>query len=184
MTTETQVLETITHETVTAPAQGLTADDVKAMRTADSVSFHFTRSEGSTIRATKRVKKPGPFDDRERHHEVQTGTSFNGFHESGLRVATDNAICFEMIMSAEYCEVWQTVVAFLKPGDVLRLNWYADAMTSGYVKESVTTVEGSRGCNLHADALYLRVQRGEKRFAFLLDVSVCPSNTARMIRRA
>ena len=170
--------------TVTVEATGISADDVKAMRTADTISFHFNRSEGSTIRATKRVKNPGPFGDRERQHEIKCGTHFMGKHESGLRVATDNASCFEMIMSAEHSEHWQTVAGFLKAGDILRLHWYADAMSNGYVEDSVTNNEVARGYRLHADALYLKVTRGEKRYAFLLDVSVCPSNTARMIRRA
>lgn len=172
-------------ETVTVPAVGISADDVKALRQADTVSFHFTRGAGSGIVARKRVKNPGPFGDREREHEVAAGAAFNGAHESGDRVGTENANCHAMVMSAQVDECWQTVAAFLKPGDVLRLNWYADAMTNGYLEgAAVRPGHHAAGQTLHADALYLRITRGERRFAFLIDVEICPSNTARMIRRA
>lgn len=174
-------METL-NETVTVAAAGLTADDVKALRQADRVCFYFVRSEGSTIKAVKEVKKTGPFDDRTREHEFRVATAFNGKHENGDRVDVTNAHCFAMAYG--WCEEWATIAAFVKVGDELRLNWYADGAGNQYT-EGATVAPGKHesGAEIHPDKLTLRIQRGEKRFAFLVAVSICPANTARMIRR-
>jgi hypothetical protein len=163
----------MTTDTTTLPT--LDRDDLKALRTADTVCFRHT-PEGSTIECTK--KEHDEFGDKERRRDIAVlGTVFNGYDEDGGRArgATMN-YGFAMFGSAKYTEQWHTVVQLLRVGDTLRLEFRTDDATNGYVKDA----------HLHADELYLRVERGDgptrKRFYFLLDVSICPSNSARMCK--
>ena len=156
---------------------GLTSDDVKALRQADQVSFHFHQDQGSIV-ATKRVKNPGPFGERERRHEFNVSSSFSGNKGSKPRQ------CFAMEHGASYSETWQTIAQSLKAGDEVTLHWSADGERTGYLEGAKVSQDNTcaAGMELHADALYLQVRRGDKRLSFFLSVSICPDNTARMIR--
>jgi hypothetical protein len=165
--------------TATAPIP-LTRLDLAALRDADTVSFHHNPADGGTIRASKRVKNVGPFDERERRYEFAVGSSFSGRHSN-----LETCSCFSMEHGARYSEEWRTVVTFLKAGDELTLHWSPDGGKTGYLERAVVAKEGpGHGMELHADLLYLKVRRKGKRFGFFLDASVCPDNTARMIRGA
>ncbi len=167
---------------------GLSAQDVKALRQADSVSFH-KRAHGKPtdcIQCSKRVKNPGPYDETEKTYYVAVRGVIAG---GGVPYGAEGYNCFEMIHVAQFCEVWRTIAQSLKAGDVLTLRWSADNFRNGYVEGArITEKDEYRGMELHADALYLEVTRGEgrkrRKLVFLLDVSVCVDNTARMVRRA
>lgn len=170
----------------------ISANDVKALRTADTVSFHHYQ-DGGEIRASKWNRSRGPFDDCEKKYSIAVLSSFAGKFtttaddddETGERVTADNSACFAMEHCASYSEEWQTVAHFLRAGDVLTLHWCADGIANGYFKGATVrqSAEVGAGMLLYADTLRLKVKRGEKRFSFFLDVSICPNNSARMIRR-
>jgi hypothetical protein len=103
----------------------------------------------------------------------------------GERVGPDNAGCFAMEHNAKWSEEWQTVAHFLKAGDVITLAWSADGIANGYLRGAKVAQGNEHGAGmfLHGDTLRLKIKRGDKRFAFLIDVSCCPDNSARMIRR-
>jgi hypothetical protein len=115
--------------------------------------------------------------------------SLQGRHENGTSLTPENTNCFEAFSSAQYEDIWITVASFLKEGDVLTLQWCADHFNTGYLERSLVGEGWGEGMKLHADALYLMVRKpakGQKKrqqFSFLLSVSVCVDNTARMIRR-
>lgn len=159
----------------------LSACDLKALRQADSVSFHFYDGKGR-ITGHKRLRNPGPYAEREVCYDVAVESEF--FNTRGAKPNS-----FAMFLSAKYSDIWRTVVRNLKKGDKLALVWCADHFTNGYLDSArvgPTDRKGDPHCGagmiLHADALYLKVVRGNLRLQFLLDVSVCVDNTARMIR--
>jgi hypothetical protein len=159
----------MTTDTTTIPT--IDRDDLKALRTADSIVFRHT-PEGSTIECIKRDRDE--FGGLERRRDIAVeGTIFAGYDADGGRSrGTKMNYGFAHFGSAHYTEQWHTVVQLLRSGDSLRLEFRTDDATNGYVKEA----------GLHADELYLRVERAGKRMYFLLDVSICPSNSARMCK--
>ncbi len=88
---------------------------------------------------------------------------------------------FTMIHGSSYSSHWQTVVQFVKKDDVLRLRWGANGQQNQYAKEAEVKSDSGHYKGLNVDTLTLIVSRGEKEYSFLLDVSICPTNTARMI---
>src|SRR3990167_5791759 len=136
----------------------LTRDHIKALRDADSVCF---RSNGkTTIEAGKKFRH-GLYGeiDHTLYIEVHQRDSNSG-----------NA--FDSLLFARYDHCWQTIVACLRPGDTLHLQWAKDDATNNYCEVA----------GLHSDRLYLHVLRKEKRLTFFVSQSVCDDNSARMVR--
>lgn len=150
----------------------LTAADVAALRKADTISFHLyhDRIGGlvSKIAATKerRRTEADPFAE-DVTVNVYVGHSVRDY---GDRKAT-RYTAFDMIHHPQGCDWWRTIVSLLKTGDILTLVWIRDNNTQ-VVKEA----------GLHYDSLQLRVDRGSKSMTFKVATSVCPDNTARMVR--
>ncbi len=166
--------------TTTETVVGLTSLDLKALRQADTVSFHHHNGQ-SSIRASKRIRNPGPFDAPEKDYEFNVYAEFYGKHVNGFSAET--AACFAMEHGCNYSEEWRTIVSFLKSGDVLSLVWSADAGSNNYLENSRVVEGHGKGERLYADRLYLGIKRGDKQFKFFLQSQICPDNTARMIKR-
>lgn len=214
--TEPTTVTTLILEQTPAPAptpHALTAQDIKALRQADSVCFfHFAKrprvgdnpavcrpSLPGVIAASKRVRDPGPFDEREKTHRIEGLTSRVTIHEDPRPWGDRNyQHCFAMIHGAQHSLEWQTVAGFLKAGDIVELVWVG-ADDNGYLRSAVTTDtkrdgEASDfgvhnvGCRLYHDKLYLTVRRrsggkaAEKRYQFWVNDNISPDNSARMIR--
>ena len=153
MTTQTEVV-------------AITADDVKALRAATMVAFDHMRNGEHRLRAIYE-KRTDTFETKgERSIAARSQiTKYSDPREY------NNA--FALIQSAQFNDEWRTAVKTLRAGDVLAMEWRANS--NGYVKDA--------GLNL--DELALHVYRGDKyqrAGTFMLVVSVCPDNSARMIR--
>ena len=147
----------------------LSALDLKALRLAESVSFHKMAGEKTcTIVCNKRAKNPGPFDQKEVSYEVATNFTARVYDCDGF--SAEKCRCFDMIHTSQYDECWQTTVAALKAGDVLTLEWVGDC--NQYTKDA----------KLHSDKVYLVARRHGKKSKWLVGDCVCPNNSARMIK--
>lgn len=170
----------------------LSADDITALRTADSVTFHlnigFDSRYYSGIRCIERdftgepriysAKEQRVFPvadglERRRHITVPMNTA-GGYDERGGSYAAGNGSqCFEMLSSSKYSDTWQTIAGLLKIGDEIRLKWTADYGSSPVTREA----------GVHVDQLLLMVQRANgSRLHFIVRQSTCRDNTARMCR--
>lgn len=67
---------------------------------------------------------------------------------------------------------WQTIVSFLRKGDVLEIRFRADCDTNAHCRQK----------GLHADRCELYIVRDDTEYAFVLQTQVSPDNTARMCR--
>lgn len=175
----------------------LSKDDITALRTADNVSFHHSPINGSRIVASKRVATSKIFSGENNLNEftrtVDCYPSFAGI-VYGDKPPAQSVNCFSMRFSSKYCDIWQTIIRCMHIGDRLILHWARDTFNNGYVARATITVPNENGINnigapLHADALYLQIHRKLKsdktqRLSFLIDVSICINNSARMIKDA
>lgn len=149
---------------VADPFEALTKDDLKALRTADSVTFSHGSDGRHYVRGIRRLTVDG--FETEVRREIRVPSNIRSYDSDRKR---SYGHAFEMINSAQYDDDWKTVVSLLRTGDELALLWYA-GNSNAYVSDA----------NLRRDELRLIVNRGNRRLSFLIDVSVCADNTARM----
>lgn len=156
--------------TTTIPT--LDRDDLKALRNADAVCFRIYQG----VPAIECIKKDhDEFGGLERRRDITVEGSINhAYWSHEERVEFTSAFC--MFGSARFTEQWKTVTELLRVGDTLKIEFRGDHGTNGLCKDA----------GLHADELYLRVERGEgtnrKRLWFLLESQVSLSNSARMVQ--
>lgn len=170
----------------------LTRDDLSALRLADAVTFHHNpiadggprislhlesrmSDEPRIFTATQQRVFPTA-DGRDRIRDIRLESSASGYPSDGSpgwgSADAPHLSCFYMIGSAQFNECWPTIPRVLKVGDRLALHWVADNNTG-----SITDA------GLHNDQLRLYVHRTGGRLVFPIAASVCPDNSARMIRR-
>ena len=176
--------------TATVTQAGITVADIKALRTADTVSAR--RSGGqSQLEATRRTDKEEdiftsdrdstriiPTRDRVMAYKRCETTSTEGFDPS----------CFAYSFGGGHNETWTTIAGLLRAGDELELEWIA-GNNSGYLNAAEGVCDDGGGGitipfkGLHHDQLRLRIIRqGKRGYLFNLADSICPDNSARMIR--
>lgn len=183
--------------TTEAPPQvgTITAEDLAALRSADSITFHLFRDTfyirchvrgdwGGTPRIWT-VKEQHLFPttdsimsgDRERRIDVAGTCTGYGYGEDGDRQGawsySNSTTAFVSLSSAQYDDEWNTIKGLLKVGDVLTLIFRADAHSA--------PVHHAAG--FHGDVCQLAIVRGNRKMTFRLDTRTSLDNTARMIRR-
>lgn len=152
----------------------LTATDLKALRTANTcICFdHACSNEWGVgqgkIRCFRSVepKKNDPYPQDDLQYKIGVYSKVTDY--GGCRDRT-KLTAYAHIPT--YRETLQTVLHFLRAGDTLTLGWIRDNH-SDYTREA----------GIHHDQFYLNVSRGKKNYSFLLDVSITPNNSARMVR--
>ena len=150
----------------TRTVPGLTADDVKALRSATMVAFDHKRDNEHQLRAIIEQRN-GAFETRgelpipaHSHIETYGDNDYDRYHSG-----------YALIQSAQFNDQWRTVAKTLRAGDTVSMEWRANS--NGYTRDA----------GLYLDELVVHVYRDSKRVgSYMLVVSICPDNTARMIR--
>jgi hypothetical protein len=158
--------------------------DLQALRRADTVTIH-AQDGIASIRATLNAPhglriytaaEQRAFPDGAgllRHRLITVDADIAGFDSAGRWHEHDlGAAATLLIEHAALHEVWQTLTALLRVGDVPRLRFRADSAQDRLA-----------GTGLHRDELHLLVHRGGRECAFLLHVTVRPAS-ARMVTPA
>lgn len=150
----------------------LTKTDIAAFRKADQISVHLNE-RNPLGRVTLIKRKPynaAPFETDQEYPlencEVRIEST-----RGREALASGAARCFELvyIYHSQNTPV-SSILKTLRAGDEIAFCFAPDHCTNGYVADA----------GLHADALLLRVNRGNKYFTFELEVSIGPDNSARM----
>ena len=172
--------------------EALNKQDIQALKLADTVVFHHDRlgdrknGNSGRIRCIKNTKQAeldkDPYAPQEREYELECDSWINMGHNA-VPDGQDSADYREKLRGAEVTwpypnnvnrSVLSTVIHLLRPEDRLKLKWF-------YGGESINVEKAG----LFQDTLELEVRReqksGDKLMTFLLRVSVCPDNSARMI---
>lgn len=165
----------------------LTKEILKDLRDCKDLSlFHNYRQEDAA-QTFIRVN----FEDIVRGNKIESSKEYlvADSYVHGERARNETVKCFAHIDKYDYEQQYNelsSVLAFLKVGDRIRIEWYRDAWTNQYMQHSANKVN-SDDCSpfeaLHGDAVYIVIYRGENtRYRFHLDHSICADNSARMIR--
>jgi len=157
--------------------QILTREQLRAIRKAQSISFHGNSLVGRdgklydehTIRAG--LDRSGS----DTVVEIRVNGAFGRWDSFGHH--TGKATGFAMIGSSQFSPTWRTIAGLLREGDEIHLSWLADHHSNGYV----------HAVGLHVDVLKLTIVRkspttGKKsEMHFEVEIGVSPDNSARMI---
>lgn len=163
----------------------LTRNDLTALRNATSVSFHVNDSTGPVIKAwlrddekvDPRIRRVFPIGDSGLQEHCREIVVTGSVRQHGWDPASGTPqpqVGFAMIHTAQHVPVWQTVASSLRAGDRVHLSFGADRFSNEY----------SRRALVHTDALTLLVQRRHVSLEYLVQVSTCRDNSARMCRPA
>jgi len=178
----------MTSTNTTAVDTALSADDVTALRIADSVTLHHGPPNTSYVATCIRAHMRGGYSGAPRiwtAKEQRLFPTVGGAETDRLREVTPerstvsgydwpagtypNVQAFHMLhhSTAE----WQTIAGLMRAGDTLRVSWTAD-----------NNCEAIERVGFHADELRVAIHRNGRVMSFLVTRSVGPDNTARMIR--
>lgn len=145
----------------------LTKDQIKALKTADTVCFRRITNEDKSIKETielhKKVKD-SPWNEEKTIIIELTASNTLTFKQFDA---------FSMIGSCQFDNCYMSVTNILKPGDELTLSWEKDYLTSNLLKDA----------GLHGDVLLLKITRkNNKSLIFNINQSITLNNSARMIQ--
>lgn len=152
-------------DTTTGP-YALTRQDIRALRAADSVTFHLYQGRASVRAHQERHNSSTGFDQT---HEIPATATVISYQKGEHGRPTDME-AFHMIHSARFNYTWPSILARILPNSTLHLAW-----TRGNDTEAHTAV------SFHADELHLSISRNGKSEGYLVAYSVGPDNTARMV---
>lgn len=151
----------------------LTKLDIAAMRAADDLCVHLNaRHPDGLVRLIKRRDRSTPFSE-DKEHVLPAAVKIEAMRGQA-ELARGEVEAFAMI-GLYHCQAGSlsAILRTVRAGDELTFSFYPDGHTNGYVAMA----------GLHADLLYLYVRRDGKTIArWEVDHSVCPDNSARMIR--
>ncbi len=170
----------------------LTAEDLRALRTATGVIFQYHGKEskiravldrhafdGAPVIFTAAEQRTFLNADRVaggREREIPATVAMMGYEyggERGWRLAENpDASAFHYIQTAQYSNTWQTIARLLRAGDAIHIVWTADN-NNGYVTDA----------GLHVDRVEIAVARAKQNLYFHIGTSVTAANSARMIKR-
>lgn len=182
----------------------LTKEMLKDLKTAKTLCIHHANGQ-TFVRCLFETEFKGKKIEAETRYDLDSSANVGSYKQ-------DDFEAFVMLDYIQHAgDETMSQLEALRVGDGIRIHWYADYGTNGYVfaagaargtanskheakmtPEEVDAAkrseygyglhEGFQG--LHADCCQLLVTRGDKkRMTFTLDWSVCPDNTARMIRK-
>lgn len=146
----------------------LNRNQIRALRSADSVSFYTDDARRTTITATIKATESDPFEKR---LDIVVESRFESFAPgSGSKFVS----AYASLLCADTSAHWQSVASTIRDGDDVRLIWSADAATT----------QALRSAGFRGDVLRIEIARdgGEARFSFDLIVAVREDNTARMVK--
>lgn len=148
--------------------KALTTEDIRALRGADSISFHARWLDGEVSESLIRGRKRDAENSDYVSALVHVGSTFS----YGGAIVRDNpdVRAYESCLSAKFHEHWTTVVSLLRTGDVLTLVWSANGHRNGIAKEH----------GLAVDSLDIRIDRKRRRMTFGIEQRVSEYNSARM----
>lgn len=167
---------------------GLTKLQIKQLKNADDLCVDFsTQSHTSQIRAIKRAANSSDGYEQTAYLDIKTHVEVSRGYTSLHPLLTGETVkCYASLSSIRFFPDVQTFLSFLKEGDEVTAVFSATEPDTKnphcYGDYMLTNLPGYEGQLLNEDRLTLRINRAGKVFSFLMEVSLTPNNSARMIK--
>jgi hypothetical protein len=167
----------------------VTKDALKVARSKDlnDVIFQWRADDPkvSHITFVEELKIPNTERTFKLYHRMPAGIRIYS-HGGMYHNENDNRKPVKCTASMTHCQLggeWAVIAKFLKVDDELIVEFLNNE--NQYTEQSQTNLEGYQGQKLYRDECKLHIyreERGQRRiYTFLIQVSVCPDNSARMI---
>lgn len=162
--------------------EGITREQLKALRNADTAVFRWTAVEGGTtgiLDLTKEVERGDGFGRDTLRVEIPANARVQNYGQSGFSGDPEGSKLRRanggdwVLLSLKVRPEWCTFAQFLRPGDVVSQEWTVDNRNSLLKRAHLTAHE-----------IKVRVERKGKLHTFILDSCVCdPHSTADCVTR-
>ena len=140
----------------------LNRDQFAFLKKSQYIYFTASRNQdGAFVGSIKAIHQ----EDKENYFKAEIVITTRAIVSGGVRGNSSIAL-------SAHCEVWQTVLAFVKPGDSLGLRFEANGFRPLDEKYN----------DVNLDVLYLTVERNNKFYKFLLDVHLTKEDDYRIIQ--
>jgi hypothetical protein len=185
------------------PVRPLEADELRALRHADTICIDVNADGLAQVRALKDARHSSTGFDEAVYIRADNRRDINLREQDEPGVFHDvRRTAYVNLSSARYRPEVVTFLKALRAGDTISVEIYPDAHTNGYARcargdpslaEYPEDREDRYGhlsyTGLHVDECKVHIVRPGKdgktsRQTFLLDVGVCADNSARMVHRA
>lgn len=154
--------------------------DIMAIRQADRISIHHSGGKCKLV-CIKTLEPKGPFDDTEKRYDISISSDVRAYclarDNSCGHDVTKSARCSALCYTSSDRSEWSSIKLLLREGDEIELDWIADG-SNQYFREA------HKHTGLHIDCLYASIRRRNRVICrVILDYSITPDNSARMISR-
>ena len=173
--------------------------DIKVLKNSDDICFAYSFNHNSgnlgEIRGIMRGNNLKNSTGFEQTKNIPVNTRFTIYldsAESKYQTGQTQEKCFEFVKSCfvmaglAYNGILQTIIGFLKEGDIITLEW--EMSSDGYVRGAKSTVINDDGYVVARDErmwfyqLDLSITREDKSYKFIVDALAMPQNSASMVR--
>lgn len=161
----------------------LTKEDIKTIQSADTICFD--RYDGKdTMRAIYDEKKNAKgWVKPSAQYEFEVDARFTSYIDAPYEWKPSRCYAhLPVYRNLSFHDTTATFIDFLKAGDSITLAW-TTSVGNGYLEHARSTIEGNcHDAPLYHDTLHATITRGNKKYTFLLESSVCVNNSAKMIK--
>ena len=153
----------------------LTADDIKSLRAADTVSFFHRDGEASIVAAKRYEDNVFGYAETSRtiHPNASRVTNYTEYAANESEQAAKLGYrCFYYLSAAQMSATWRTIAELIRLGDVINLLWF---------RSNNTLSMDERG--MSHDMLHIELRRGKKTYTFHVAASITETTSfGRMVR--
>lgn len=167
----------------------LTKLQIKQLKNADTLCVDFsTEGDGlSQIRAILNADHSSNGYEQTAYIEIETRVEVNrGIRGYNPVQKGETVKCFGYLHHVEFYPEVKTFVSLLKEGDEITAIFTATEPETekpqAYMDYMVTMLPDYKNQLLNEDRLALQIKRGKQVLTFLVEVSLCPNNSARRIK--
>jgi len=171
----------------------LTKQDLKCIKNADYICFDYLNENGQNVSQIRcNVEGKNSSTGYLQTHLIECDSRFEIYVDKPnykYQVSTMDKPkrCYDSISHPKSDNHWESIRPLIRENDSIILQWHSNS--EGYLRGSTTTIESDNGGyiaykeRLFYDKLSIIIAKPNgKRLEFWISFSICPDNSARMIK--